>query len=173
MKFICCFLVSFMSFFFCFKKPKVIIFPISPNVSLPRPAAIMPRNAFKPRFICNWFFHVFHIFKSFCSPQIIQPIIRWVPIDVVNFSIWPLIMSDGPCDPMRAHKHIIQSNNNVPRTINACDIPASGALTPFYAPRQGPGIRVVREKFFDAGDFWMLHNGNMVTSCSLVKGSAY
>jgi len=173
MKFICCFSVSFMSFFFCFEKSKIIIFPIRLNVRLPSVAAIMPRNAFEARFICNRFFHVLHIFKSFCNTQIIQPIIRWAAINVVNFSVWPFAISNRPRDPMRAHKHIIQSNNSVPRTVEACDIPTSGALAPSYAPRQNSGIRIVRKKFFDAGNFWMFHDGNMVTSGPPVKRIAY
>lgn len=159
---------------FCrLEETKIMVLSVTSNVSLPLVALFMPRDALKPGFICNRLFNIFHIFKSICDPQVFQSIVRWVPVYMVNFTFRPLVMCHRPRNPMGSQEYIINSYDNVPSTIKACNGFASSALTSFYAPTQLACARVVRQKFFEAGDFWMFHAGNMATLKPIVNGGKF
>jgi len=169
MQFIRCLSVSFAGFFSRIKKAKIIVFPICLNMGLPTIAYFMPRNTLKTRHISDWLFNIFHIFSSISYAKIKQFVVGSDPVDMVNFSIWPFIVKHSPCNSMRSQKNIIYTDNNISSAIKACNNFTGGTFSSFDAPAQQSCVRIIRQKFFEAVDFWMFHTGNMATSVYLVN----
>lgn len=163
MKFFGCFNIFVMSVFNFFKKSKIIIFPIRFYMRLPFFSLFMPRNTFKPAFVCCGFLDIFHILTSICQTQIRNSIIITNPINMVKFIFWPFFIVYCPCDSMSSHKYIINPYKNVSRFIFTCYYIPRFSFSTLNAPKKCASFRIVGKKFLGSLYRYMCHKGNMVT----------
>ena len=148
---------------FGIEKPKVIIFTIGTYVSLPFISSRVPRHPFQTRFVGDGHFNVMHILYTVCLPKVLNSVVRWVSINMVNFVDRPLSVRDCPSNSVRPQQNIINSSNDISSPIPTCYNCARSALTPLNPPRKLSGAWIIRKKLFEPVYVWVSHVAMMAT----------
>jgi len=115
-------------------------------------------------FMCNNL--ILNIFSGRNVPQIIQPIVVWVSVNVVNVVFRPFAMHVKPNQSVRPIELAVNTNNTVTKIIYAsCNTTHQYASISFDAPAQNAACGVTSKQILKA--FMSKHMCSpMVLSCS-------
>lgn len=97
-----------------------------------------------------WAAHVLGVTRLIYQSKIVQLVIRFVPVDVVNQTIWPTFISNKPRQPVRFINAFVDTDSDVPLSINApSNVTNLNATGNTFAPHKFPSFWAVIQYLFD------------------------
>lgn len=171
-KFIRSFAVCFMRFLRCFKQPKIMVYSVCFNMSLPFLTNSVPRNTLVARLVCYWPRQIFHILLAGGFTQVFPSIVRRISVNVINFVFGPFSHHYGPSHSMGFVVPVVNGDYNPSIAVNApSNATDGGLLANSLFPKKPPGGRVISENF--SNFFWRQHILKLQKFLALSTGGAF
>lgn len=138
------------------------------------PFVLKPNHPHETRFVSFvWPANILRISRFVNKSQILQSVVRFVAVNVVNKSARPFSIRKKPCQAMRFIDSFFDSYSDVSLIVNAtgniANLNASGGSR---NPSQVPSVGVIKQYLSDifGGKIGVVHLGSPVTSLNINTG---